>query len=550
MIRRTTTTGAMLCLLVAGASFAAAQQEEPQTTQSDLRQKDGDELVEITIRLPDGRVIKRKEQRIASRVESDLPILKGNRPPVVRTTSKNTSNGDVDIIKGGVSGGSNSASTSTGGGGGGGGGGGSSSTARGGGGGGGGDGTTTAPSGGHGGGTTDDIIAPVQPDTDPTVRFYAWDNVGSPFQHIQEAVLVDARSRTPEQLALRVAQQVRQQDADKVALRFWKEFEPATRDPFDLTNPRELIDSGGYDAGLSEYWNTFVRELAAQGVRPDYLIFDQEEGVGFWNIPQAQRRAFFAELLDPARPVSNELPESMRGLSVDDFMNYRSSAGRDAYNDYNQFATEFRAKLLRRIFYDAFEREYGVTIPTSNYRDLIAGFPVFYYTGRTAPVATVAGVSAPVTYLDTRGEDGVRYQNMQKDQRWNRLIDKLNAVRSSAQPGLTTPWIAPPGYGRNGPDTWARTAELEEEKALWNELMQHMLAMGVDTFILWNPGTRFNQNAIAIDDWMDDWLREHPVVSTTQLRSMPAIPLDADQIETNGYVTTYDEYLSFMGIDE
>lgn len=80
--------------------------------------------------------------------------------------------------------------------------------------------------------------------------------------------------------------------------------------------------------------------------------------------------------------------------------------------------------------------------------------------------------------------------------------------------------------------------------------MQHMLAMGVDTFILWNPGTQFNPNAVAVDDWMDDWLGQHPQVNTPQLRSLPIIPLDADRIETNGYVTTYEQYLQFMELAE
>lgn len=130
------------------------------------------------------------------------------------------------------------------------------------------------------------------------------------------------------------------------------------------------------------------------------------------------------------------------------------------------------------------------------------------------------------------------------------MIDQLNEVRSSAQPGLTTPWIAPPGYGRFGANTWARSSQLDEELALWETHMQHMLAMGVDTFILWNPSPRFNPNARVADEMMDNWLAENPRVNSPQLRSLPAIPLDAEYIETNGVVTTYQQFLEMMNLNE
>ena len=78
--------------------------------------------------------------------------------------------------------------------------------------------------------------------------------------------------------------------------------------------------------------------------------------------------------------------------------------------------------------------------------------------------------------------------------------------------------------------------------------MQHLLAMGVDTFILWNPSPRFNPNAVVTDNWMEDWLSRHQRVTTPQLRDLPQIPIDADVIETNGYVTTYEDFLQNMNI--
>lgn len=548
MIRRTTLTGTMLCLMLAGACAAGTERsaDEPTKQETDLRQKDGEELVEITIRMPDGRVIKRKERKIASRVEGDLPALTENRPPIV---SKRTT-GDIDTLDGGVSGGSNAGGVQTGGGSAGGGG---SSTSRAGGGGGGGDDGTRAPGGGgHSGGVSDgdDIIQPVQPDDDLTVRLYAWSNTGAPFDHIQEAIVADPRGKSPEQLARSISQQVSRSDHDKVVLRFWKEFFPATTHPFDTSNPRQLIQLGGYSDGLTQYWTHFADELARLGVVPDYLIFDQEQGISFWHIPSGARRAFFEELLDPNQPLNAGLPDTMRGVRVEDFINFRSSEGQQAFDDYNKYAMQFRSNFLRRVFVEPLNSAFGRDIHASNYWDTIAGFPIIRYTGREMQYATIAGISAPVTYLDMRGDSGVRYSRTNKHERWNRLIDKLNFVRSTAQPGWTTPWVAPPGYGRNGPDTWARANQLDEEYWLWETLMNHMVAMGIDTFILWNPQTRFNPNAVVTDAFMDNWHSRNQRVPTNQLRNLAPIPLDADQIVTNGVVTTYDEFLDMMNISD
>ena len=536
------------------ALSASASNDEPSTqnqASSDLRQESDIELVEIVIRLPDGRVIRRKEPRIASRVDPRIAGLDGGAPPIIQKQTFATGSRSVKQTKGAVTGGSNASSIKVGGGGGG--GGGSSSSSGGGGGGGGGDTSTqrggSNGSGGGSGGSTD-TIQPVQPDTDFTVRLYAWDNTGSPFQNIQEAILVDPRSVTATQLASRVAASANAQTEDKVVLRFWQEFFPASRHPFDNSNARDLINSGGFTAGLTEYWTEFATELKSLGVTPDYMIFDQEEGIGFWHIPISQRARFFGELLNPEMQHLSDLPPSMQGMRVEQFLNYRHPDTEQAFNDYNRFATEFRASFIRRVFHDTFEEVYGFSIPTSNYGDFIEGFEVYTHHNRVLDEATVAGISAPVAYLDLREDTSPRYSRRTKHQRWNRLIDQLNEVRSAAQPGLVTPWIAAPGYGRFGPDTWAGTSQLDEEFAFWQVHMDHMLAMGIDTFILWNPTSRFNPNAITTDIMMDEWAGDHPRVNTPQLRSLPEIPLDAEYIETNGVVTTYAQFLAFMNLTE
>lgn len=543
-------TSLSLSLLVTAACASGHQAvDEQDADRSQYRQDPDDELVEITIRLPDGRIIKRKEPRIASKVDPKDAGVDGNAPPIVRKQAPASSQ-KVTKTKSDVTGGSNSSSVKTSGGGGG--GGGSSSSSGGGGGGGGGSsdrGSSNGSNGGGSGGPGNDSIPLVQPDTDFTVRMYAWDQTGISFGFIQEAIVADPRGKSPETLAERVAASYRASGQDKFVIRFWKELEPAERHPFDLSNARELIQSGGYAGGLASYWSRFAHALRNTGLTPDYLIFDQEEGVSFWHVPVSQRRRFFGELLSRDQAHLSALPPTMRGMSVEQFLNYRSPGSTAAFNDYNQFAKDFRADFLRRVFYDAFRDAYGVGIPTSNYEDIHTGFTVTNRNNREMNTGSMAGISAPVAYLDRR-DNAARYARTTKDHRWNILIDQLNEVRSSAQPGLTTPWVAPPGYGRFGPDTWSRPGDLDEEFALWKVHMAHMLAMGIDTFILWNPSPRFNPSAATADAMMDGWLRQNRRVSTPQLRDLPEIPLDADYIETNGFVTTYQEYLEIMNLSE
>jgi len=77
-------------------------------------------------------------------------------------------------------------------------------------------------------------------------------------------------------------------------------------------------------------------------------------------------------------------------------------------------------------------------------------------------------------------------------------------------------------------------------------MMDHLLAMGIDTFILWNPNSRFNPSAVPTDAFLDQWLADHPVGAGPQLRDLSEIPLDADAVITNGVVTTYQDFLDAL----
>ena len=547
-LNRTTAVGLLGAVLIGGACTASQDTGEAKNT--DSREV---EMVEVTIRLPDGRVIKRTEQRYPSRIDPSRQILNGDRPSVIDNhANKSSTNGaKLNSTGSGASGGSNGSSgslTKAGGSGSGGssaGGGGSSSGS-------GGGGTPRGRFDGDGGDSGNALAAwsyssplSVQPDNDFTVRIYAWRNPGARFQHVTKNYVAYPRNKTPHQLAALLANQIRNEQPEKIVIRLLNEFDPATRYPLDITNPRELILQGGYSAGIEEYWGEFALELKSRGIIPDYIVFDMEDSIDYYHIPKDVRESFFSELLDENQPFIEILPESLREVSVTDLMSLRTTQSKTARLDYDQFAVELRENFIQREFVDLFERVFEKYIPTSNYRNVNPTFYLENFGNKPFPVATIGGISAPSCYLE-RYPDFGRYKFIQKDLRWNRLIDNLNACRSTAANGLVTPWVSAPGYGRDASHTWARSSELAGENRIWEIMMGHMLAMGIDTFILWNPTVRYNPNAVETDAFIDRWLAEHPRVSGPQLSNLREIPLDADQIVTNGVVTTYEEFMDAM----
>ncbi len=567
-LRRSAITGLLTGLLVSGAC-AAYQDTKPQPKSkpesekhSKFRQDPSQELVPVTIRMPDGRVIVRMEPRNPSRIDPDSQIATNSTKPALGQNGEKSTKGRVDQTGGDVTGGSNGTSgamTKAGG-----------STGSGGGG-------ARGPHGGSGSsrsdaetslGTGDGPPAslsrpstenPVQPDMDFKVRIYTWDMTGGSYPNLQLAVKVAPwRGRSPSQLAAIVARDVNNSHHDKVVLRFWKEFIPAARNPFDYTSPRELIASGGFDAGLREYWRDFAIELKNLDIKPDYLIFDMEEGIRFWEIPEEARHNFFAQIMDPERPWLQSLPASMRSITVDQFMDRRNRVADQARRDYYEFAEKFRADFMADIFGGAFEAAYGEPIPMSNYRNIIPTFDTYGTHGEIYPAVSIAGISAPQMYIAERDvERFERLHNTTKSSRWNDFIDGLNRARSAAASGVVTPWISGPGFGVNNPSSWDWVydrADLDAEYWLWDTLMGHLTSMGIDTYIAWNPGPEHNNAyyssfAEQTDQHMEQWLAAHPRVMHQLSRNLPPIPLDADRIETNGFVTTYDEFLAVFRED-
>ncbi len=514
-------------LLIAGASLLWAG-----VASADVVEAERSEMVEVRIRMPDGRVLIRHEPRFAARVEVS---------EAVEGPELQTGNGKVTSAGRTVTGGSNGRGSSGFGssGGGGGGGGGSSS--------GGGGGGYALPGSlpGGGSGPAPDLNGNSAPGGVP-VTVYSWDR-SSPqaFRNIIQTIEADPRVGTPERLANRIVARIQTDQPQKIALRFWKELIPASRDPFDLSDPVALWQANGFSDGLEPYWRAVAEQLRARGVTPDYLVQDLEVGVRYWHVPEADRTAFFTTLFANRQAVSAHLPPAVFSVSVDRFLDRRDAGADAARLAYDQAAVDMRTTLIRETMHRPFVETYGMLIDHSNYNDMHESFEVPRYNNSPWFETSVHGISAPSSYVVNYGQEGSRFTRLDKHPRWNQLIVVLNSLRSAAANGPVHPWIAPPGYGARGADTWCRANELQKEEWLWQVFMTHCLAMGIDTYILWNPDPRWNPHAVANDRFMDDWFQGK--TAHHELLTLPEIPLDADFIETNGVTIQYSSFVQKFG---
>lgn len=532
------------------AAEVAAEPVAPRAEAQETKQPEAEpasRLVEVTIRMPDGRVITRLEPRFASRVEVSE---EDGAPELITGSGGVRSASDGSAGRGGGGGGAAAALTAAGaaGGGKGGGGGGGGSGGGGGGGGGGsggaygafpgksgntgGGGNNSAPQGGTDGDSHEGRRANV----------YTWDrSTPEPFRNMVQTILLRPASMPAEQLANRIAARIQTEAPPKVVFRFWQELDIATRNPFDQSDPVELWRRGGFRDGMEEYWRTFATQLKRRGVTPDYLVQDLEKGISFWHVEPEDRRAFFGALLDNAHRLTGVLPSEFLSVDLQTFLD-RKPAADPAHKAYSDAALQLRTDIIRETMHRPFVEAYERTIDHSNYNDMKMSFTVLRHYNSPWSETTIHGISAPSSYITNYGSAGSLYNRLPKHNRWNHLIITINAIRSAAAAGPVHPWISPPGYGARGPDTWCTARQLDNEKWLWEQFMLHNMALGVDTYILWNPPQRWNPHAAETDRFMDEWFGEH--LANHEVLHLDPIPLDAGVIETNGVVTRYEDFIA------
>jgi len=337
----------------------------------------------------------------------------------------------------------------------------------------------------------------------------------------------------------------------KAGFRYWQENAVLAADNifgqnyWNVVEPYSAIPVG---TTTQAWWDAFNARVLARGVVPDYKIHDLEKGIGYYNFPSEEERKLFFEVLT-VDVESNPYPNTPNPYLDTEIWKY-SDPNTDVFiQEWNQKASELRADYIRALSGDCPVSNSNY----SNYNDYIETYSIGNlreFPLRDPPAQVrMSDVSSTPCYLDfdtnqslTDPEDSYSTSRQQINRRrWKKLLWRLNQQRTACNAGdRVHPWIAPPGYGYNGADTWAPAAQLPFEKLLWRVKMRHLIAMGIDTYILWNPvpPEGSNTNSEDTDTFMDAFFTGKSTRLDSNVNVGP-IAYSSNVITTNDRTTTY-----------
>lgn len=395
-------------------------------------------------------------------------------------------------------------------------------------------------------------------DTEDTrdLTVYAWDKDDNvTFSTINQTIVVDPRSYADTPAGAVEAANVYcdaaaalQGAGSKAAFRYWKEHVVVSSENiYDQNYWTSLEPYSAIPVGTvtQAWWDAFNARVLARGVVPDYKIHDLEKGIGYYNLPNEDARKSFFEVIT-VDDVSNPYPNTPNPYLDTEIWRYADPNTDSFLQEWNQKASELRTDYLRAITGDCPVANNNY----ANYDDYVETFNVGDLRERplrTPPAQTrLSNISSMPCYLDFSTEQPLTdpeatYSTARQQinrRRWKKFIWRLNKQKSAANFGdRVHPWIAPPGYGYNGADTWAPAAQLPFEKLLWRIKMRHLIALGIDTYILWNPASS-NANSQDTDTFMDAYFTGKSVRLGTNVNVEPTA-YSSNVITTNDRTTTY-----------
>lgn len=391
------------------------------------------------------------------------------------------------------------------------------------------------------------------------VTVYSWDKDPSvTFSTINQTILTDPRSyaQTPtgaQTFADDISGDISaiQGAGGKACLRYWFEDYLSNDSPF-IGNWWEDIDA--YDAvpvttARQDFWDAFNARITSNGDTPDYLLHDLERGISYYQISdQDDRQGFFEPIT--INNASNPYPNDPNPYIGAEIWRYGAPLTDMFIQEWEQFAAEARTDFINAISGGCPVAQVNSQDNRSNYNDYEQSYEIGDLRGNNripAPQTRLSDISAPESYLDWDTEETLtnpesEYSSARQAinrRRWKKMIWRHNKVKSALTAGdRCHPWIAPPGYGYSGADTWASSAVLPFEKMLWRVYMRHLRALGIDTFILWNPVSN-NPNSEDTDTFMDAYFTDLKVRNTNS--AVGLTPINSDTIVTNDRITHYND---------
>ena len=363
---------------------------------------------------------------------------------------------------------------------------------------------------------------------------------------------------------------------EPVALRPWFEWRAGSGPyPFDdSTGAEHWLVTPPFNQQIQTvshvaFWSDFNARIIVLQTPFDYIAQDLEKGSGYFNVPGVARQTWLTPVT-----IDNEdnpypfTPNPFVGVAV---WNQSLLTSDDYKVVHEQWHAEERSRVSRPMLLPAIRQLKGTAaaaayaqrypleaipegfeiLPVANYKDDKQGFTITQDSSnrpRRLPYAQtrLAGVSAPVLYLDDRRDFPLLAADASYTtskailgrNRWLKFARILNTLHSAcaAVPGDVHPWIAPPGYGRNGPDTWGNAANLPFETMFTRALWEHCFAAGVDTYIYWNPVNNYALSAVA-DAWADAYFTGREVLPLR--RNLTEITLPTETVTTGSKTTNF-----------
>lgn len=335
-------------------------------------------------------------------------------------------------------------------------------------------------------------------------------------------------------------------------------------------------DAGEGDAleGMEAFYAAFAARMRENGTAPDAVVHDFEKGHSYWHVRTAAERATYfeserASVIDGGT-YPHAHPSPYAAVPTGQMGNLSRPLVGQFLAEYNQDAADWKAAWLRVIspvelftedqvlvFAIDHEQKFGprgegdlLDVPITNYGDTIWTHQPPDAGGHNErlprPSAAMYRKSAPVFYLSL--VDDELYEPWPDDdttakrnntRRWKRMLFHLDCARSQVNSGHDVwPWIAPPGYGISGSDTWpygGLAVRLPHEKLLWRALMAHLEALGIREYTVWNP-TANDPHSADTHAWMDAYF-----AGRTTGEPIETDPIDWDgdlTVVTTGDVTT------------
>ena len=262
----------------------------------------------------------------------------------------------------------------------------------------------------------------------------------------------------------------------------------------------------------------------------DLIFCDLETGFNYWQIGVAGVQAI---LKDPT--CRKNLPANIAAINPSWFDNWSDPKNFNSIRMWNRWNAMFLCSMIKAVvldsgLFDIPDKTGLIKRPTVvNYSWSIQRWSTVDSNGWTYPNVSVDGVSScPTVYLSP--PDWSALTSLVHESLWNRLIYSINAIRTTlGTAGTRTFPVVDWPSGRNA---W-----------VWEQLVAHSIYAGVtrnngNWFLYWDPYQQQQD-----DDFAATVLAKYDYAAPKP-KALPQIPYDSDTITTNGFTTTYTDFLA------